>query len=230
MSRPLSPEPTPAEQQPTTIATRLERLRGYAALHTKPEWGRAEIRELLRQAASAPDLRCPRYTGLLEDAGDGFMVVADSIAALAKLMAEKVVGDPRMSAEAMFDLDTDTRSLAHTAATVRFIPTRPPAPSGPSAEPPSDDLIMVLADGDTHTGLSGCKIVRADPQERNEREAIENGKVILAFSADSEIGEVLATLARGLGCLEEHDPTTDEDALESASRALKLARVIAVAA
>jgi hypothetical protein len=231
VSRPLSPEPTPAEQQPTTIATRLERRRGYAALHTKPEWGRAEIRELLRQAASAPDLRCQRYAGLLEHAGDGFMVVADSIAALAKLMADKVVGDPRMSAVAMFDLDTDERRVAHTAATVRFITTKPILPSDPPAAPGSD-LIMVLSDGDTHTGLSGCRIVRADPQEleHNEHEAIDNGEVILEFSPHSDIDEILATLARGLDCLEEHDAPTGEAALEKASGALKTARAITAGA
>ena len=121
------PQDTPHAAEPAVIRTRLQRLRELIALQSDPDWAPSYVQEILAQDLDATDSHCPRFAGLVEESGDGAIVVAETIADLAYEMAARVTNDIPMSAIEMIDLDTQEHRQAYTEATVHFMVAGQPA-------------------------------------------------------------------------------------------------------
>jgi hypothetical protein len=115
------PQATPHAAAPQVIRTRLQRLGELVELQADSDWGRSYVQEILDQDPDATDLQCPRFAGLVEESGDGAIVLAETIADLADEMAARVTNEIPMSAIEMIDLDTQEHRQAYTEATVHFI-------------------------------------------------------------------------------------------------------------
>jgi hypothetical protein len=142
---------TPKAPGTTVTRIRLQRLRELIALQSDPDWAPSYVREILDQDPDGPDPHCPRFAGLVEESGDGAIVVAETIAELADEVAARVTSDIPMSAIEMIDLDTQEHRQAHTTATVAFIvPGQPSTPvvgaGNARPEPPSQLALRVVID------------------------------------------------------------------------------------
>ena len=119
------PRDTSHAADPAVIRTRLQRLHELIALHANSAWGRSYVRKILYQDPDAADLHCPRFAGLVEESGQGAIVVGETIADLAGVMAVLVTNEIPMSAIEMIDLDTQERHEA--VLDVQFIVSGQPA-------------------------------------------------------------------------------------------------------
>lgn len=118
---------TPHAAEPAIIRTRLQRLRELIALQSDPDWAASYVQEILDQDPDGSDPHCPRFAGLVEESGDGAIVVAETLADLAAEMAGLVTNEIPMSAIEMIDLDSQEHRQAYTNATVNFMVAGQPA-------------------------------------------------------------------------------------------------------
>jgi hypothetical protein len=117
----------------TNAAQRLQRLRSLVARRAQSEWGRSHVEDELAQTPDSPRARCPRFAGIIEESGDGAVILAETEEELALDMAERLTSEIPIRPIELVDLDTDDHRDAICEATVRF--AQPPSyPPGLNAE------------------------------------------------------------------------------------------------
>ena len=113
---------------------RMQRLRDLVAHRARSDWGKSHIEETLAQDPHSPHARCPRYAGVLEESGEGSVILAETVQQLAGEMGSLADAEIPILAVELIDLDTGERRLAHRHTTVGFI-------QGTVATEHSDDLL-----------------------------------------------------------------------------------------
>jgi hypothetical protein len=113
---------------------RMQRLRDLVAHRARSDWGKSHIEETLAQDPHSPHARCPRYAGVLEESGEGSVILAETVQQLAREMGSLADAEIPMIPVALIDLDTCEQRLAHRHTTVGFI-------QGTVATEHSDDLL-----------------------------------------------------------------------------------------
>jgi hypothetical protein len=152
---------------------RLARLRELAETHTSESYGREDVEELLAQTTTDPEeINCGRYVAIVEYADERRLYCDDSIRELIATITELATGDLRERAEAIIDLDTNTRHAANNRVVITFTPDLP----GLDTEQP-----CAFAPGD-RGALRLLLDIAEEHQEANQevREAIQTGERLLA--------------------------------------------------
>jgi hypothetical protein len=104
-------------------ALRWERLRELLpALGADNEWGTSHIENIVAQDPHAPDARCPRYAGVLEESGDQLVILADTVEQLTYDMGALADAEIPLVSVELVDLDSGERCLACPNTTVTFLP------------------------------------------------------------------------------------------------------------
>src|ERR1039458_2724206 len=62
---------------------RMQRLRDLVAHRARSDWGKSHIEETLTQDPHSPHPGCPRYAGILEESGEGSVILAETVQQLA---------------------------------------------------------------------------------------------------------------------------------------------------
>jgi hypothetical protein len=128
------PQDTCCRAEPAVITTRLLRLREVIKLQADSDWGRSYVQEILAEDPDSPHAGCPRYAGILEESGEGSVILAETVQQLASEMGSLADAEIPILAVELIDLDTGERRLAHRHTTVGFI-------QGTVATENSDDLL-----------------------------------------------------------------------------------------